>query len=150
MVYYLHFWGYLVLIHQSLKNQFYKIENILKVSKVSDIKLKPLRKIEFNSNLVDLNNVVKSKKDKQEKYLFLTNSGRWDGFIEEKVLKTVSVKKWECTFVGEFKKPIKKFESISCSNELWRAIEKIEKSNEGIVLVMNSADIPPKGIIEQK
>jgi hypothetical protein len=97
---------------------------------------------------VQLNNVVKSKKDKQDKYLFLTNSGRWDGFIDEKILKSVSVKKWDRTFIGDFKKPIKKFESVNFSTELWRAIEKIEKSNEGIVLVLNSADIP-LGIIDR-
>ncbi len=130
------------------ENQFFKIENILKLSKVSELKFKPLRKIEFNSNFVQLNNVVKSKKDKQDKYLFLTNSGRWEGFIEEKILKTVSVKKWESTFVGDFKKSIKKFESVNFNTELWRAIEKIEKSNEGIVLVLNSADIP-LGIIDR-
>ena len=130
------------------ENQFFKIENILKLSKVSELKFKPLRKIEFNSNFVQLNNVVKSKKDKKDKYLFLTNSGRWDGFIDEKILKSVSVKKWDRTFVGDFKKPIKKFESVNFSTELWRAIEKIEKSNEGIVLVLNSADIP-LGIIDR-
>jgi hypothetical protein len=130
------------------ENQFFKIENILKLSKVSELKFKPLRKIEFNSNFVQLNNVVKSKKDKQDKYLFLTNSGRWDGFIDEKILKSVSVKKWDRTFVGDFKKPIKKFESVNFSTELWRAIEKIEKSKEGIVLVLNSADIP-LGIIDR-
>ncbi len=130
------------------ENQFFKIENILKLSKVSDLKLKPLRKIEFNSNLVELNNVVKSKKDKKDKFLFLTNSGRWDGFIDEKILKSVSVKKWDRTFVGDFKKPIKKLESINCSAELWRAIEKIEKSNEGTILVLNSADIP-LGIVDR-
>ena len=130
------------------ENQFFKIENILKLSKVSDLKFKPLRKIEFNSNFVQLNNVVKSKKDKQDKYLFLTNSGRWDGFIDEKILKSVSVKKWDRTFIGDFKKPIKKFESVNFSTELWRAIEKIEKTNEGIVLVINSADIP-LGIIDR-
>ena len=130
------------------ENQFFKIENILKLSKVSELKFKPLRKIEFNSNFVQLNNVVKSKKDKQDKYLFLTNSGRWDGFIEEKILKSVSVKKWDRTLVGDFKKSIKKFESVNFSTELWRAIEKIEKSNEGILLVLNSADIP-LGIIDR-
>ena len=130
------------------ENQFFKIENILKLSKVSDLKLKPLRRIEFNSNFAVLNNVVKSKKDKQDKYLFLTNDGRWDGFIEEKILKSVSVKKWEHTFVGDFKKPIKRFESIYCGTELWRAIETIENSKEGIVLVINSADIP-LGIVDR-
>ena len=130
------------------ENQFLKIESILKLSKVSDIKLKPLRKIESNSTLLELNNIVKNKKDNQEKYLFLTNSGRWDGFIEEKVLKSVSIKKWNRTLVGEFKKSIKRFTSVKSSTELWRAIEIIENTNEGLILVLNSADIP-LGIINR-
>ena len=130
------------------ENQFFKIENILKSSKVSDLKFKPLRKIEFNSNLVELNNLVKNKKDNQDKYLFLTKSGRWFGFIDEKILKSVSVKKWDSTLVGEFKKPINKFISIRSSTELWRVIEKIENTNEGTILVLNSADIP-LGIVDR-
>ena len=130
------------------ENQFFKIESILKSTKVSDLKLKPLRKIECNSNLVELNNLVKNKNQNQDKYLFLTNSGRWDGFIDEKILKSVSLKKWERTFVGEFRKPINKFVSIKSSTELWKAIEKLENTKEGIILVMNSADIP-LGIIDR-
>ena len=130
------------------ENQFFKIENILKLSKVSDLKLKALRKIEFDSNLVELNNIVKNKRSNQDKYLFLTKSGRWDGFIEEKILKSVSVNKWDRTFVGDFKKPITKFSNVNSSTELWRAIEKIEKSNKGLLLVLNSADIPV-GIIDR-
>ncbi|WP_225867102.1 site-2 protease family protein [Prochlorococcus marinus] len=130
------------------ESQFFRIENILKFSKVSDLKFKPLRKIEFDSNFVELNNVVKNKKDNQDKYLFLTNSGRWDGFVEEKILKDVSVKKWKHTLVGEFKKPIKNFISIRGSTELWRAIEKLESTNEGFLLVLNSAELP-LGIIDR-
>ena len=58
---------------------------------MSDLKLRPLRKIEFNSNLVELNSIVRNKNDNQDKYLFLTNSGRWDGFIEEKILISPSI-----------------------------------------------------------
>ncbi len=130
------------------EDQFFKIENILKLSKVSDLKLKPLRRIEFNSTLVELNNIVKNKKDNQDKYLFLTNSGRWEGFIEEKILKSISVKKWDRTLVGEFKKPINKFTSVKSSTKLWRAIEQIENSNEGLILVINSAEIP-LGIVDR-
>ena len=130
------------------ESQFFKIENILKRSKVSDLKLKPLRKIEFSSNLIDLNNLVKYKKDNQDKYLFLTNNGRWDGFIDESILKSVSIKKWDRTFVGDFKKPINKFVSVTSNTELWRTIEKIEETNEGIMLVLNSAHIP-MGIIDR-
>ncbi len=128
--------------------QFYKIENILKLSKVSDLKLKPLRKIEFDSNFVELNNVVKNKKDKHDKYLFLTNSGRWDGFIEESILKSVPFKKWDRTFVDEFKKSIYKLTSVNYGTELWRAIEKIENSNSDMILVLNSAGIP-RGIVDR-
>ena len=130
------------------ESQFFKIENILKRSKVSDLKLKPLRKIEVSSNLIDLNNLVKYKKDNHDKYLFLTNNGRWDGFIDESILKSVSIKKWDRTFVGDFKKPINKFVSVTSNTELWRTIEKIEETNEGIMLVINSAHIP-MGIIDR-
>ena len=130
------------------ENQFFKIENILKLSKVSDLKLKPLRKIEFNANFVELNNLVKNKKENQDNYIFLTNSGRWEGFINEKILKSVSIKKWDSTLVGEFKEPINKFTNVKNSTELWRAIEKIENNNEGFILVLNSADIP-LGIIDR-
>jgi len=124
------------------ENQFFKIENILKFSSVSDLKLKPLRKIEFNSTLVELNKIIKNKKDNQDKYLFLTNSGRWEGFIDENILKTVSVKKWNRTLVGEFKRPISKFTNVKSSTKLWRAIEKIENTKEGLILVLNSAELP--------
>ncbi len=130
------------------ESQFFKIENILKLSKVSDLKFKPLIKIESNSNLVELNNFLKNKKEIQDKYIFLTNSGRWDGFIEEKILKSVSVKKWESSFVGDFKQPINKFMSVKSGSELWRAIEKIENTNEGFLLVINSGGIP-LGILDR-
>ena len=39
------------------ESQFFKIENILKFSKVSELKLKPLQKIEFDSNLSEFNTI---------------------------------------------------------------------------------------------
>ncbi len=144
----LSFLGLLSINSSKSESQFFKIENILKSSKVSDLKFKPLRKIDSNSNLVELNNVVKNKKDTQDKYLFLTNSGRWDGFIEENILKSVSIKKWDRTLVGEFKEPINKFISVRSSTQLWKAIEKLEITNEGFILVINSADIP-LGIVDR-
>ena len=124
------------------ESQFFKIENILKTSKVSDLKLKPLRRIEVNSNFVDLNKLIKNKKDSYERYFFLTNNGRWDGFISEDILKSVALKKWERTFVGDFKKPIKSFASVYNNFELWKSIELLEKTSEGYLLVLNAADIP--------
>ena len=130
------------------ESQFFKIENILKFSKVSELKLKPLRKIEFDSNFSKLNTLTKNKKDASDKYLFVTNNGRWTGFIDENILKNVSIKKWERNFVGDFKKPIDSFESVYSNDKLWKTIERLEKTDEGFVLVLNAADIP-LGIIDR-
>ena len=130
------------------ESQFFKIENILKFSKVSDLKLKPLKKIEFDSNFSELNTLVKNKKDASDKYFFVTNNGRWTGFIDENILKTVSIKKWERNFVGDFKKSIDSFESVYSNDKLWKTIERIEETGEGFILVLNAADIP-LGIIDR-
>jgi Zn-dependent protease len=130
------------------ESQFFKIENILKFSKVSEIKLKPLRKIEYDSNFLKLNLLIKNKKDASDKYFFVTNNGRWTGFIDENILKTVSIKKWERNFVGDYKKPIDSFESVYSNDKLWKTIEKLEETGEGFVLVLNAADIP-LGIIDR-
>jgi len=130
------------------ENQFFKIENILKFSKVSELKLKPLRKIESDSNFSEFNKLIKNKKDVSDKYFFVTNNGRWTGFIDENILKTVSIKKWERNFVGDFKKPIDSFESVYSNDKLWKTIERIEETGKGFILVLNSADIP-LGIIDR-
>jgi len=130
------------------ESQFFKIENILKFSKVYELKLKPLRKIEFDSNFSELNTLIKKKKDESDKYFFVTNNGRWTGFIDENILKTVSIKKWERYFVEDFKKPIDSFESVYSNDKLWKTIERIEETGKGFILVLNSADIP-LGIIDR-
>ena len=95
------------------ESQFFKIETILKFSKVYEIKLKPLRKIEYDSNFSEFNILIKNKKDASDKYFFVTKNGRWTGFVDEDILKSVPLKKWERNFVGDFKKPIDSFESVS-------------------------------------
>ena len=56
------------------ESQFLKIENILKFSKVSEIKLKPLRKIEYDSTFSEFNTLRKNKKDASDKYCLLYTS----------------------------------------------------------------------------
>ncbi len=130
------------------ESQFLKIENILKFSKASDLKLKPMRKIEFDSNFSKFNALLKNKKDAVDKYFFVTNNGRWTGFVDENILKDVSIKKWERTYVEDFKKGINSFVSVYSDDKLWKAIERLEESSEGFILVLNAADIP-MGIIDR-
>jgi hypothetical protein len=126
----------------------FKIEEILKFSKVSELKLKPLRKIEFDSNFSEFNALLKNKKDAADKYFFVANNGRWTGFVEDNLLKTVSIKKWDRNYVGDFQKPINSFASIYSNSKLWQIIERLEETSDGFILVINAADIP-LGIIDR-
>ena len=87
-------------------------------------------------------------KGSSDKYFFVTNNGRWTGFIDENILKTVSIKKWEQKFVGDFKKPIDSFVSVYNNEKLWKTIERLEETREGLILVLNASDIP-MGIIDR-
>ena len=107
-----------------------------------------MRKIEFDSNFSEFNTLIKNKKDAADKYCFVANNGRWIGFVDENILKTVSLKKWERNFVGDFKKPIGSFVSVSCNDKLWETIERLEETSEGFLLVLNAADIP-LGIVDR-
>ena len=63
-------------------------------------------------------------------------------------MKSVSAKKWERTFVGDFKKPISTFTRVYSNTELWKTVEILEKTNGGFVLVINASNIP-LGIIDR-
>ena len=129
-------------------SQFFKIENILKFSKVSDLKFKPLRKVEFDSDFSEFNALVKNRKDATDKYFFVANNGRWTGFVDENILKTVSIKKWKRNFVGDFQESINSFANVYVDDKLWETIERLEETGEGFLLVLNAADIP-LGIIDR-
>ena len=130
------------------ESQSFKIENIVRSSKVSELKLKPLKKIDSNSNFVDFNKKLTNKDNNYDRYFFLTNDGRWDGFVDEQILKSVSIRKWDRTFIGDFKNPINSFKSVYIGEELWKTIEKIEETGDGFLLVLNAAEIP-LGIIDR-
>ena len=130
------------------ESQFMKIENILKNNDITKLKLKPLRKIEHDLNFRQFNKLIKIYREKSDKYFFVTNNGRWEGFLTSDNLKDVSIKKWDLTLVGDYKKSINNFPKINQNIPLWKIIEKIESTNEGILLVVNSIGIP-KGIIDR-
>ena len=129
-------------------SQFLKIEKILKSNNLSELKLKPLRKIEYDLNLTELNKLIKNDNNNLNNFYFITKNGRWDGFISTEILKDISIKKWDFKLVSEFKKSMNQFPSSSDNIPLWQIIEKIEKTNEGILLIINPLGIP-KGILNR-
>ena len=129
-------------------NQYLKIEKILKSKNINELKLKPLRKIEFDLTLRQFNRLIKDENN-LDNYFFITKNGRWDGFISVDVLKNIPVKKWDLKIVSEFKKSINHFPNICENIPLWQIIEKIEKTNGGLILVLNPLGIP-LGLLDRK
>ena len=130
------------------ESQILKIESLLKQNDISDLKLKSLRKVEFDLTFKDFNKLAKNNKEQSNNYFFITKNGRWDGFISIDNLKDVAVKKWEYTFVYEYKRSLKDFPSVIEGAPLWQIIEMIEITNDGNLLVLNTLGIP-KGIIDR-
>ena len=129
-------------------NQYLKIEKILKSKNIDELKLKPLRKIEFDLTLREFNRLIKDENN-LDNYFFITKNGRWDGFISVDALKNIPVKKWDLKIVGEFNISINNFPNIEDNKPLWQIIEKIEKTNEGIILIINPYGIP-MGLLDRK
>ena len=129
-------------------NQYLKIEKILKSKNINELKLKPLRKIEFDLTLRQFNRLIKDENN-LDSYFFITKNGRWDGFISVDVLKNIPIKKWDLKIVSEFSKSINNFPSIFENAPLWQIIEKIEKTNEGLILITNPYGIP-MGFLDRK
>jgi len=129
-------------------NQYLKIEKILKSKNINELKLKPIRKIEFDLTLRQFNRLIKDENN-LDSYFFITKNGRWDGFISVDVLKNIPIKKWDLKIVSEFSKSINNFPSIFENAPLWQIIEKLEKTNEGLILITNPYGIP-MGFLDRK
>ena len=129
-------------------NQYLKIEKILKSKNINELKLKPIRKIEFDLTLRQFNRLIKDENNLDD-YYFITKNGRWDGFISVDALKKIPVRKWDLKIVSEFNKSINNFPSIFENTPLWQIIEKIEKTNEGLILITNPYGIP-MGFLDRK
>ncbi len=129
-------------------NQYLKIEKILISKNINELKLKPIRKIEFDLTLRQFNRLIKDENN-LDSYFFITKNGRWDGFISVDVLKNIPIKKWDLKIVREFSKSLNNFPSIFENAPLWQIIEKLEKTNEGLILITNPYGIP-MGFLDRK
>ena len=72
----------------------------------------------------------------------MCREGRWVGYVNETILKNISVQNWDKKFLYEFSKPISELPSISEKESLWKAILKIEITKDGRLLVLSFSGLP--------
>ena len=130
------------------ESQFFKIERILKFCKISELSLIPLRKLDFDLTLKEFNKITQNINEEKFKYYFITNNGRWNGFLNVESVKKVPLKKWESAIVGKYTKPINQFPREFNDTPLWKIINKLEETSQGVILIVNTLGIP-QGLIDR-
>ena len=75
-------------------------------------------------------------------WVLVCRQGRWVGWIDDRPLRDLPVQQWDQQKVEDHLKPLKELPSIACNAQLWQAVEALEASAEGRLLVLSAAGLP--------
>jgi Zn-dependent protease len=75
-------------------------------------------------------------------WVLVCRQGRWVGWIDDRPLRDLPVQQWDQQKVEDHLKPLKELPSIACTAPLWQAVEALEASAEGRLLVLSAAGLP--------
>ncbi len=136
--------GLFVFSSSKSQSQIIKIQNILSELYVNQVCSRSFRVLEDDLPVKVLSKYNSLKKDNifNEEWILLCREGRWVGYVNEKILKNISVQNWDKKFLYEFLIPINELPSISEKESLWKAIIKIEKTKDGRLLVLSVSGLP--------
>ncbi len=136
--------GLFVFYSSKSQSQIIQIQNILSELYVIQVCSRSFRVLEDDLPVKVLSKYNSLNKDNifNEEWILLCREGRWVGYVNEKILKNISVQNWDKKFLYEFLLPINELPSISEKESLWKAIIKIEKTKDGRLLVLSVSGLP--------
>lgn len=136
--------GLFVLSSSKSQSQIVQIQKILSELHVNQVCSRSYRILEDDLPVKVLSKYSPLNKDNpfNEEWILLCREGRWVGYINEKILKNISVQNWDKLFLYEFLLPINELPSVGEKESLWKAIMKIEKTQDGRLLVLSVAGLP--------
>ncbi len=136
--------GLFVFSSSKSQSQIIQIQNILSELYVNQVCSRSFRVLDDDLPVKVLSKYNSLNKDNifNEEWILLCREGRWVGYINEKILKNISVQNWDKKFLYEFLLPINELPSISEKESLWKAIIKIEKTKDGRLLVLSVYGLP--------
>tara|TARA_B100000579_G_scaffold312942_1_gene262473 strand:+ start:47 stop:1177 length:1131 start_codon:yes stop_codon:yes gene_type:complete len=126
------------------QSQIIKIQKILSELYVNQVCGRSYRVLEDDLPVKALSKYNSLNKDNlfMEEWILLCSEGRWVGYVNDKILKNISVQNWEKKFLYEFSSPINELPSISEKEPLWKAIIKLEETKDGRLLVLSVSGLP--------
>ena len=136
--------GLFVFSSSKSQSQIIQIQNILSELYVNQVCSRSFRVLEDDLPVKVLSKYNSLNKDNifNDEWILLCREGRWVGYVNEKILKNISVQNWDKKFLYEFLLPINELPSISEKESLWKAIIKIEKTKDGRLLVLSVSGLP--------
>ena len=136
--------GLLIFASSKSQSQIIQIQKILYELDVNQVCSRTYRVLEDDLSVKSLSKYITSKKGKftNEEWILLCREGRWVGYVNEKILKNISVQNWDKKFLYEFSLPIEKLPSISEKESLLKAIIKIENTIDARLLVLSVSGLP--------
>ena len=136
--------GLLIFSSSKSQNQIIQIQKILSELYVNQVCSRSFRVLEDDLPVKALSKYSSFNKDNfsNEAWILLCREGRWVGYVNETILKNISVQNWDKKFLYEFSQPISELPSITEKESLWKAILKIEKTKDGRLLVLSFSGLP--------
>ncbi len=126
------------------QSQMLALQEILCELKVGDAQTRRLRVLEDDQSLRSLSELRLSKESGQgaSEWVFICRSGRWVGYLTDEVLRELPVQTWDKYRLGEYVRPLNELSSVGEKTPLWQAINYLEKSDNGKLLVFSCAGLP--------
>ncbi len=136
--------GLFIFSSSKSQSQIIQIQKILSELYVNQVCSRSYRVLEDDLPVKVLSKYNTLNKDNlfNEEWILLCREGRWVGYVNEKILKNISVQNWDKKFLYEFSLPINELPSINEKESLWKAIIKIENSKEERLLVLSVSGLP--------
>ncbi len=137
--------GWFGLASSRSESQMLAFQKALAQLRVSDASTRRFRVLEDDQTLKRLSQLRLSKSEEHPslpEWVLICSSGRWIGYVTDKPLKELPVQQWDRQVIGDFVQPLSNLPSIGEKAPLWKAVEELEKSKDGRLLVFNLAGLP--------
>ena len=126
------------------ETQMLFLQKILQDLKVEQAAGRAFRVLEADQPLRRMSQIrlQTSKTSGAADWVLVCRQGRWVGWIDDRPLRDLPVQQWDQQQVADHMKPLNELPSISCTAPLWQAVDALEASTEGRLLVLSAAGLP--------
>lgn len=124
--------------------QMLVLQKVLQDLKVSDAAGRRFRVLEADQSLRQLSSMRlrESEGGRGDDWVLICRSGRWIGWVDDQPLRDLPVQQWDRQRLEDHLRPLEDLPSIHDREPLWKAIEALEQSSQGRLLVFGPAGLP--------